>query len=220
MLWLPPLGPVLRPLQGDPGSAEETPRAEDYPVGPGMRRVYCGVDPGFTGALCFWEVVDGKSGPVRVYEMPVYRPVLRRGQGKQRIHASDVARIVAEEGRGDPIFAVVEKVGAMGGKKNRDGSVRKEGASSQFRFGQGQGEVCGVLVMYNYLIGGKTWEVPPQVWKLKAGLIGVSEKVTCKRAAKLAPRVKMFGPRGGALHGRAESVFLARHARWLVQGRV
>lgn len=106
----------------------------------------------------------------------------------------------------------------MGGKKNKDGTARKEGAQSQFRFGQGQGEVRGVIAMYNYLIGGKSWEVPPPVWKLLAGLIGVNERTTCKRAAKLAPGVEMFGPRGGALHGRAESVFLARHARRLVEG--
>lgn len=183
------------------------------------RRVYVGVDPGFTGALCFWEVVDGEPGHFKVYDMPTYRPIRRNKRGKQRVDLGGVARIVANEGAGDPIYGVVEKVGAMGGKKNKDGTARKEGASSQFRFGQGQGEVRGVLAMYAYLIGGKTWEVPPPVWKLLAGLIGVNEKATCRRAAKIAPRVKMFGPRGGALHGRAESVFLARHARRLVEGR-
>lgn len=182
--------------------------------------MYLGVDPGFTGALCFWEVINGRPGRFKVYDMPVYRPKKRRGKlGKKRVDLGEVARIVSDEGAGDPIYGVVEKVGAMGGKKNKDGTVRKEGASSQFRFGQGQGEVRGVLAMYVYLIGGKTWEVPPPVWKLLAGLIGVNEQVTCKRAAKFAPRVKMFGPRGGALHGRAESVFLARHARRLVEGR-
>lgn len=184
------------------------------------RRVYVGVDPGFTGALCFWAVVDGKTGPVKVWDMPVYRPKRRRGKlGKKRVDLAEVARIVADEGAGDPIYGVVEKVGAMGGKKNKDGTARKEGASSQFRFGQGQGEVRGILAMYTYLIGGKVWEVLPPVWKLLAGLIGATEKTTCRRATKLAPRVKMFGPRGGALHGRAESVFLARHARRLVEGK-
>lgn len=185
------------------------------------RRVYVGIDPGFTGALCFWEVVYGIAMPhPRVYDMPVYRPKMRRGKlGKKRIDLNEVARIVSDEGAGDPIYGVTEKVGAMGGKKNADGTARKEGASSQFRFGQGQGEVRGVLAMYVHLIGGKTWEVPPPVWKLLAGLIGVSDKSVCRRASKLAPRVKMFGPRCGALHGRADAVFLARHARRLVEGR-
>lgn len=186
------------------------------------RRVYVGIDPGFTGAICFWEVVDGKPGLFKVYDMPVHRPASRRKRRgkmpKKRVDLNEVARIVADEGAGDPIYGVTEKVGAMGGKKNKDGTARKEGASSQFRFGQGQGEVRGILAMYVYLIGGRTWEVPPPVWKLLAGLIGVNEKATCRRAAKLAPRVKMFGPRGGALHGRAESVFLAQHACRLAGG--
>lgn len=186
------------------------------------RRVYVGVDPGFTGALCFLEVVHGTLTRANVYDMPVHRPAPKRKtkkRPKQRIDLVRVAQIVADEGAGDPIYGAVEKVGAMGGKVGKDGKARKEGAASQFRFGQGQGEVHGVIAMYNYLIGGKTREVPPQVWKMMAGLIGVADKIVCARAAKLAPRVKMFGPRGGALHGRADAVFLARHMRRLVEGR-
>jgi hypothetical protein len=164
------------------------------------RYVYVGVDPGFTGGIASIETIEGET-LVSVVDMPV-----RLGTGRPRINRPAVVAVFKELiGPGTRLITAVEAVGAMGGKD------RKEGTSSMFRFGQGQGEVLGILAG----LGAVIFEVPPPVWKAKAGLIGADDREVCKRCVDLGlcPRSTVFGPRGGPLHGRADALLLARHAQ-------
>lgn len=174
--------------------------------------IFGGVDPGFTGAIAQLEDVEGEELS-EVWDMPT------RQQGTKKRVDRDRARIILVGGEYDctprRLVYAVEAVGAMGGKKNRKGEERKEGTSSQFRFGQGQGEILGILTG----IGATVFEVPASVWKMRCGLIGMGEKEVCKRAARLFPGHVLIGPKGGALHGRAEALFLAAYARLVVEGK-
>jgi len=165
---------------------------------------YGGIDPGFTGAIA----VLFEDPHREIWDMPVV------GAGKhRRIDRGKLRSILVEVQEacfnGEQLVFVVEKVGAMGK------ADRKEGTSSMFRFGQGQGEVLGVLTG----LGIATFEVAAPVWKAQAGLIGADDREVCKRAARFFPRATLFGPRGGPLHGRADALFLAAHARRIVTGR-
>lgn len=169
-----------------------------------LHYAYVGVDPGFTGAIGLIETVMGEP-LASVYDMPI-----RTVGGRPRIDRSKVVLIFREfliPGR--RLIVVVEAVSAMA----KQG--RKEGTASMFRFGQGQGEILGILTALDAIV----LEVPAAIWKAKAGLIGVDDRGVCKRAADLglAPRSVLFGPRGGPLHGRADALFLADHARRMGQ---
>lgn len=164
------------------------------------RYVYIGVDPGFTGGIASIEMIEGET-VVSVWDMPTMLV-----HDRPRIDRPAVVAVFKELiGPGTRLIAVVEAVGAMGGKD------RKEGTSSMFRFGQGQGEVLGILAG----LGAVIFEVPPPVWKARAGLIGADDREVCKRCVDLGlcPRSTVFGPRGGPLHGRADALLLAYHAR-------
>lgn len=176
------------------------------------RHVFIGVDPGFTGAIAFLEDVEGEEY-ARVYDMPVHVP---KREKNKRVDRDRVAHILRSEiGENSKPIAVVEMVAAMGGKKDKHGNRRREGAQSMFRFGQGQGEILGVLSGLKVFM----FEILPGTWKAKAGLVSVSERDLCKRAAKLFPGIALFGPRGAPLHGRAEALFLAAYCRMLVERR-
>lgn len=172
--------------------------------------IFVGVDPGFTGAIAFLQAVEGEE-LAEVHDMPT------RTQGAQtRIDRDGVVALLtsmAMVGGCGALFAVVEAVGAMGGKG------RKEGTSSMFRFGQGQGEILGVLSG----LGATTFEIVPQTWKAKCGLIGMDKRAVCKHADRRFPGQVLWGPGNGknkaALHGRAEALFLAAYARMLVEGK-
>jgi hypothetical protein len=176
------------------------------------RRVFVGVDPGFTGAVAFLEDVEGTEY-ARVHDMPI------RKQGeKTRVDRDALRELIKREIAplmADRVAAVVEAVSTIGGKKNKRGGDRKEGTVSMFRFGQGQGEALGVLSG----MGAMVFEIPPPTWKMKCGLVGMNEKEVCKRALELFPYQELFGPGGGAKHGRAEALFLAAYARMLVEGK-
>lgn len=164
--------------------------------------LYGGVDPGFTGAIASLESVEGEE-LVEVWDMPI-----REQRGRPRIDRTRVNSMARTFGEERSLVAV-EAVGAVA----KPGT--QEGAVSMFRFGQGQGEVLGVLEG----IGARVLEVPASVWKVRLGLQRMCEKEVCRLAAKLWPGVTFFGPRGGPLHGRAEAVFLAAYARLVATGR-
>lgn len=171
--------------------------------------IYNGTDPGFTGALGFIEEVEGEE-LAQVFDMPI-----RLHNGHKRVDRPVVKQIVRRVLGAGRIISAVEAVSAMGGKTNKDGTARREGAQSMFRFGQGQGEVLGVMECYSEHV----FEADKAVWKVKCGLSKMSEKEVCKLAASMWPNLVFFGPKGGPLHGRAEAMFLARWARKLVTGK-
>lgn len=177
--------------------------------------LFIGVDPGFTGAIAFLDDVEGREY-ARVYDMPT------REQGtRKRVDRDAVTALIREEMTASPggirLVAVVEAVASIGNKKTKKGEDRKEGTQSMLRFGQGQGEVLGIVTAMGALV----FEIPPPTWKAKTGLIGVGEKDVCKRAWLMfkLPRETLFGPGGGAKHGRAEALFLAAYGRMLTEGR-
>lgn len=179
-----------------------------------MSNVYIGVDPGYTGAICIWERIEGDDF-ITVVDMPIHRP-----HTQKRIDREAVVALLLPAIQGRKVAAAVEKVGVRGDKLNADGTKRSEGPVGMLNFGQGQGEVLGIItaLLAVSASAGVVMEPPPSVWKMRAGLIKVSEKETCKRAAAICPNVEFFGPKGGALHGRAEALFIAKDLRDMVEG--
>jgi crossover junction endodeoxyribonuclease RuvC len=109
-----------------------------------------GVDPGASGALAFFEPLEGLT----VIDMPTLE-VKRGGKAKREISP---AMLAAEIRSMEPDAAVIEKVGAMPG----------QGVSSMFQFGRSVGMVEGVLaalqIPYEY--------VTPQTWQKAVGARG------------------------------------------------
>lgn len=186
-----------------------------------IRWRFIGIDPGFTGAVGEW---GGESKYVEdfgeVWDMPVQK------QGASLRIARDVLRnklhlIQTTLDKDESLVAVVEAVNAMPkfGQDPISGTrfKRQEGAASMFAFGQGQGEVLGILSG----LGITTFEVPATVWVVQAGLSGLSDRERCKRAAHYFPMCadQFFGPKGGPKHGRADAMFLAAHARKIATGK-
>jgi hypothetical protein len=151
--------------------------------------VFCGIDPGITGAVAF---IDTEARFVAVLDMPV----LPTTTGRKCIDAERLASILHQH---QPTFTLVERVGPRPG----------EGAVGAFSFGQSAGIIGGVLATLRL----PHELVQPATWKRKAGIPAGAAKgvsiTTCKRllpdAADYLTRIKD--------HGRAESLLLAMQAR-------
>lgn len=112
-------------------------------------RITIGIDPGLTGALA--TLLDGEPGPM--LDMPTTRT-----DGVHEVNARELARWLRELRAAHPgayVMACLEAVSAapMAG--------RKQGTKSMFNFGDGFGQVKGVLAS----LGIPTHRVLPQVWK-------------------------------------------------------
>lgn len=156
--------------------------------------VYCGIDPGFTGAIAYYLPEDRE---LIVHDMPV----APNPKGKTELnlpHLGEILNLVHEAG---PLIAMLEQVAARPG----------QGAPATFRFGQGYGAIEMALT-------GTGWErhyVTPAVWKQHFKLSkdkGVSRSLAARRFphhASLFSRAKD--------DGRAEAALLALYAYETVQ---
>lgn len=117
--------------------------------------IYCGIDPGNTGAIAIFEGIR----VIAIIDMPTEpKPT---GKGFQT-HAGGLEVIL---GSWSIKYAFVEKVHAMPG----------QGVTSMFTFGRGLGVIEGVTAA----LGIKVFLVPPQTWKKEFGLLG-ADKDACR----------------------------------------
>lgn len=148
--------------------------------------LYLGIDPGASGALCFFEP---DKGVVDIVDMPTVR--VKRGSGlKTEISPQMLASVVRAR---QPDKAVLERVGAMPG----------QGVSSMFQFGRGVGMVEGVI---GCLALPLTY-VSPVVWQRAVNTRG-GKDASRARAAELLPAYAHLFIRKKD-DGRADAALLA-----------
>ena len=97
--------------------------------------IVLGIDPGLTGALAFY---DTEEKTVEVHDMPVVS-VVRNGKTKNEVSAVLTSNIIAEQCKGMPTTAFLERVNAMPG----------QGVTSVFSFGRSSGIIEGILAAYD-----------------------------------------------------------------------
>lgn len=171
---------------------------------------WIGIDPGKTGALA--RVFE--DGRVVVIDVPM-REVKAGKKTKLDYDPAEMARLLRRlRGPDDNVSDVivcVEKVSA-GVWGDND---RTQGVTSAFAFGRGLGLWEGVVGT----IGHPVLMPIPSVWKRAIMPEGApkTKAAACPVAARLYPAAiaDLYGPRGGALSGRADAILLAHYARTL-----
>lgn len=183
-----------------------------------MTKTIIGVDPGLTGALSFYDV-DTKT--LKCYPMPIRSvPYTRMVKGKSKKGTRDevdqyaMAVIVKENCDVRDTMAFVEKVSA--GAFSSNGTERKQGVTSAYRFGCGYGVIQGVLAGVGFQREQVVF-VHPATWKNKLGLIGQTKKESIALACKLFPcnvvdfTVNPVTQRKKEMDGVAESALITHY---------
>lgn len=153
-----------------------------------MSQVFCGVDPGFTGALA---AIDGDQ--VEIFDAPVLVV------GTKRFMDLLVMRRLLQQWKDRDARFFIEKVHSFPGSSAR----------SMFSFGQGYGEWRGEIVALGYSLS----EVEPSRWKgvMMDGL-GKEKDAARYRAALLFPHYAHLFARKQD-DGRAEALLIAEYGR-------
>lgn len=152
-----------------------------------MRALVVGVDPGYTGAIVFYDYAEDEIA--YCFDMPV-----RIGAtGWKEI---DGRGIKGRFGRvlGEIKLVVIEEVGAR----------PKDGRTSAFRFGYGAGQVrtameniCDTVILS-----------PPGVWKSAMGLNQDKKRSLAKAREAFPNSLELFKRQKD--HGRAEAALMAK----------
>lgn len=145
-----------------------------------------GIDPGFSGAICFYSSPD----VMKIYDLP-----LKQYMNRTQIDAEAFAKLIKQTAR-QIDFAVIEDVHAMPG----------QGVTSMFRFGYNAGILLGVLCALNI----KVLRLKPAAWKSALGL-GRDKKASLALAIKYFPKYRDDFKRARD-DGRAEAALLAHFA--------
>jgi hypothetical protein len=165
--------------------------------------VYCGVDPGFSGA--FGSIsADGKI--VGVYPMPV--KVLGKNSTYRGLNLEELSGICRQLCSYDDIVFGLENPTTRPG----------EGAERSFRFGR----QLGVLETFLFKTDRAYYLISPSLWKGRLGLPGKEHDPHSEAGAKLWDsfypnhRHLIRGPRGGILNGPLDALLIAHFLR--IQG--
>lgn len=141
-----------------------------------------GIDPGKSGAIA---LLDGSlKRVIEVLDMP---ETLEEMRAAMLFYETSIQVNIEEQAafaRGD----------------------RRMGASSAFTTGKGFGALWGLAVG----LGHPVHIVRPQVWKRRAGLIGMTKEDSRQLAIKMFPEVAHRMTRKKD-HGRAEAILIARY---------
>lgn len=167
------------------------------------RDIVLGVDPGLTGALCFWH---RRCDITIVADMPV-REIQRGGKSRHDVDVTVLAQLVAKHAPSVRL-AMIEKVQAMPVRRvGADGKLhtRSQGAQSAFVFGRGAGLVEGVIAAHGIPI----LFAEPALWKRVMRV--TSDKSTSLRMATALSPGDADKWRLAKHHGRAEAYLLARY---------
>ena len=129
-----------------------------------------GIDPGISGAICFFE--EGKI--VDVIEMPV---MAEGKKNKKQVNGNQLFNEIKSrlfEINDETISVVVEHVTAMPG----------QGVTSMFNFGQSFGVIKGICSAMQLPI----YFVRPTKWKKYFNLINTSKDASRSRAIEIYPK--------------------------------
>ena len=128
-----------------------------------------GIDPGITGAICFFE--DGELKDV------IDMPTMASGnKNKKQINGSQIFNEISlriQNHKSDNINVVVEQVSAMPG----------QGVTSMFNFGQTFGAIKGICAA----LGLPIFFVTPSKWKKHFDLINSSKDASRTKAIEMYP---------------------------------
>lgn len=162
-------------------------------------KYFIGVDPGNKGAIC---LLDPDEGTVQFLPTPILKSL-----------TPSVRHIFRGLPPADWIKALaIEDVH----------SVHNSSAKSNFQFGRSLGAIESIVAYwfmdYEY--------IAPKAWQKICGITftypkgatsaqksSIRKKTTAAKALELYPDVDLYGPRGGLLDGRADSLMIA-HALW------
>lgn len=146
----------------------------------------CGIDPGLSGALAFF---DADHGVLDIIDMPVVA-ITRNGKAKRELNAPMVSALIRAR-KFDR--AVLERVGPMKG----------QGVSSMYQFGRGVGTIEGVLAALQIPVD----YVTPQTWQ-KAVNMRAGKDGARARAAEIFPAYAHLFARAKD-DGRADAALIA-----------
>ena len=130
-----------------------------------------GIDPGISGAICFFE--DGKI--VDVIEMP---SMAEGKKNKKQVNGNQLFNEIKSRLSGineEKICVVVEQVSAMPG----------QGVTSMFNFGQSFGVIKGICSAMQLPIH----FVRPTKWKKYFNLIKASKDASRSKAIEIFPKI-------------------------------
>jgi len=161
--------------------------------------VVLGVDPGFSGALAWYNTTTERI--VAVVPMPVRTNSGGVFDTKIRVEL-DVQRLCHELRVSLPSLAVVERVNAS----------PQMGVTSAFRFGEGFGVLTGALAALDI----RTVYAYPSAWKAGMGL-SADKKESVKLAVRLFPEWSARFLQDKASGDLAEAALLAYYGRNLIQ---
>jgi Crossover junction endodeoxyribonuclease RuvC. len=130
-----------------------------------------GIDPGFSGAICFFE-----NGKVKdVMDMPT---MSEGKKNKKQINGRQIFTEISsriENYSKEEIFVVVEQVSAMPG----------QGVTSMFNFGQSFGVIKGICFAMQLPI----FYVRPAKWKKYFDLINSSKDASRTKVIEIFPKI-------------------------------
>lgn len=150
--------------------------------------LYLGIDPGLSGAVCFY---DPATGDLDIHDMPTFQ-VTTNGKKKTRLDLYQLGTLMDYK-RNSIIKACVEEVAAMPG----------QGVSSMFAFGFAAGAIQA-LVAGNLI---PMVLVRPAVWKRHMGL-NSDKDASRRKASHIFPKHAAKWSRVKD-DGRAEAALIA-----------
>lgn len=144
--------------------------------------IYCGIDPGFSGAIALYDPVKNW---LEISDCPVVKV-----NGKSEMLMAGVVDILKSA-----------HINAVFIEKSQ--SMPKQGVSSTFSYGMGYGSYIGIIATLELPFT----KVPPAVWKKALGV--PSDKDAARaRASELLPAHAHNWLKKGQ-HGRAEAALIA-----------
>ena len=147
--------------------------------------IVCGIDPGLSGAICFYNTIGMITD---IVDIPTF-VLPRGGKNKREVDAAKLAAAFSF-----PVgHAFVEQVASMPG----------QGVSSVFAFGKTYGIILGVLAARGVPIS----FVAPRVWKKGLGVPAAKDGARA-RASQLMPAESARWARAKD-DGRAEAALIA-----------
>ena len=153
-----------------------------------------GIDPGITGAICFFE--DGELKDV------IDMPTMASGnKNKKQINGSQIFNEISlriQNYKSENINVVVEQVSAMPG----------QGVTSMFNFGQTFGSIKGICAALNLPI----FYVRPAKWKKHFELINSSKDASRTKVIEMYPSISTRLSRKKDVN-KADAILIARYFR-------
>jgi hypothetical protein len=176
------------------------------------RRFYCGIDPGFDGAIA---LLNSSGSLAYVWDMPTTRQEKGKNAGRDRTRELDLGSLR------DILRGVRSRPGVLVGLENpttRPG----EGSERAARFGR----QLGILETMLYMLGFNYRRLAPNLW---TGRLGVPGKQANDEAIQIRDRLfrqeypghrdLVRGPRGGIKDGRLDAFLIAHYLRQKTEPR-